>query len=449
MLDKVSKERIKQLKKEKKYNEIFVEFGQKNYKKYVPNKIKREDLSKLKKEGKYEDIYNKYGESIHNSLLIKAMYREIKETQGIRKATAWRIKKGILNTAKALGIYTVLGFSEITLVGALATQMDTIENSIKYESEIEDYDNSISDYANKVNSQDLSDIQVFMKVMDDMWKNIKGYGTPQKDIRGFLELDLATPEGYGVCRNMASDIKEKLNKINPKYNARTITAKMGKDGFYQIADIERNIVETNETVVEESNKQSDNNEELDNFISKIVGNHAVTLVDIPEYNLTVVLDPTNPGIGIYQDGQIKMFNSGKEDGLKFEAKEWSNVAFFQGGIHGIVNTAQDYINSYQKSTLSLEEIEEKFGIEAQNKALKEVREMYKEDIELSKGNKELDKGKSEEKESTNKESDFRESLKVDIDGIEENLQEVSKDELKENRNNQEKSEAIEEKEEIE
>ncbi len=35
MLDKVSKERIKQLKKEKKYNEIFVEFGQKNYKKYV------------------------------------------------------------------------------------------------------------------------------------------------------------------------------------------------------------------------------------------------------------------------------------------------------------------------------------------------------------------------------------------------------------------------------
>ena len=48
--------------------------------------------------------------------------------------------------------------------------------------------------------------------------------------------------------------------------------------------------------------------------------------------------------------------------------------------------------------------------------------MYKEDIELSKGNKELDKGKSEEKESTNKESDFRESLKVDIDGKEENLQ---------------------------
>ena len=34
----------------------------------------------------------------------------------------------------------------------------------------------------------------------------------------------------------------------------------------------------------------------------------VTLVDVPSDELTVVLDPTNPGIGIYKDGKIIMFN---------------------------------------------------------------------------------------------------------------------------------------------
>lgn len=423
MIDKISKERIKELKKDKKYNEIYIEFGMEAYNKYVPEKIRKADLKKLKQEGKYEDIYNKYGEAKYNAVLTNAMYKEIKETKGTLKAILYKTGQKISATAKKLGFTTAFSFLSLSSILALGTESTIKENAVKYESEIEDYNTNISNYADKVNSKELNDVQVFMKVMDDMWGNIKGYATPQKDITGFLELDLADEEGYGVCRNMANDVAKKLNEINPEYNARAILVKIGENGYYKMADIERTIIETNDTVAEEekqNNEENEQNDILDNVVSEIVGNHMVTLVDISKYNLTLVLDPTNPGIGIYRDGQIIMLNSAKENGLEFEAKEYMNAVGFKGGIDGIVNTTQDYLNSYKKPTLSFEEIEEKFGLEAQNTALKEVREMFKEDIKISKENEENSNEISEEKEIINEEKSFRESLKVDLDMQESN-----------------------------
>ena len=125
----------------------------------------------------------------------------------------------------------------------------------------------------------LSDIQIFMKVMDDMWGSIQGYKTPEKDIHGFLELDLANEDGYGVCRNMASDVARKLQEINPDYNARTIAVYI-EDGF-KIADIERTVLETNETVQEDSSEEQEQNSII-SAIQNFVGNHMVTLVDVKE-----------------------------------------------------------------------------------------------------------------------------------------------------------------------
>ncbi len=193
---------------------------------------------------------------------------------------------------------------------------------------------------------------------------------------------------------MASDVAKKLNAINPEYNARTIVAKMEDSGSYKIANIDRNIIQTNSTVVakiKEDKKESKLNNISQNIAENILGNHMVTLVDLNQYNLTLVLDPTNPGIGIYKNGQIIMLNSADENGLKFESKEYVSAVFHKGGIDGITNTIGDYIQSYKHPKLSLEEIEEKFGLEAQNKALDEVRTM---------------------KESQTKENTFKENLKV-------------------------------------
>ena len=68
-----------------------------------------------------------------------------------------------------------------------------------------------------------------------------------------------------------------------------------------------------------------------------------------------------------------MLNSGKENGLDFYAKEYSTATFFKGGIKGFENVAEDYIRSFKKSNLTSQEIENKYGLNAQNQALIDVR----------------------------------------------------------------------------
>ena len=250
-MDKISKDKIKKLKSEQKYDEIFAEFGSKVYVKNTPKKIKKAELKKLKKERRYEDIFNKYGEEEYNKILAKSMYEEIKEIGGFRKAFLWRLKRIALRGA-SLSLATAARFSTLLPMSNSKTYED---NAIEYAAEIEAYNEKIDDYASHVNSMNLSDIQIFMKVMDDMWKGIQGYKEPEKDISGFLELDLATEEGYGVCRNMASDIARKLQEINPDYNARTIV--VYSNGAYKIADIHRNVIQDNETVMDEGEEQEE------------------------------------------------------------------------------------------------------------------------------------------------------------------------------------------------
>ena len=56
---------------------------------------------------------------------------------------------------------------------------------------------------------------------------------------------------------MASDVARKLNEIDKKYNARTLNVAMGENGKYQLANIQRTVLEENPTVVEEaSNTQN-------------------------------------------------------------------------------------------------------------------------------------------------------------------------------------------------
>jgi len=378
-MDKETKEQIKKLLSEEKYDEIFREFGQEAYKKYVPNKYRKNDLKKLKKEGKFFDIENKYGEKEYKKSLVTAMYREIRDAQGTGVAVLWRVKQGFLNVAKKTGIYSLL--ASMALAGTLSglTSADIKENSEKYAEDIKEYNDNIEKYAEEFSEKDLSDIQIFMKVMDDMWGNIKGYKSPEKNISGFLELDLADEEGYGVCRNMASDVAKKLNAINPKYNARTITVKSNLS--YRMADIDINILESNETVADSNTTEQSfsENSEIMKTLQKFMGDHMVTLVDVPQDNLTIVLDPTNPGIGVYKDGRIIMLNSPRDEGKGLAVSEPTEIATaisVRGGLDGLGTTISDYNKSFGKIKFSFEELITKYGLEAQNKALEEVRKMY-------------------------------------------------------------------------
>ena len=405
-MNKEDKLRIKELKKEKRYNEIYAEFGQKAYLKNMPSKIQRKELRKLSKEGKFIDIYNKYGEEKYNNYLAKAEYRERKDAKGKFSAIIWDIKRrlGIVSLSTTLAAGTLGSLA----TGALLEYTDnqSKENAIKYASEIEAYNNKINEYAKEVQSMNLTDVQVFMKVTDDMWGSIKGYKSPEKDLRGYLELDLADEDGYGVCRNMASDVARKLNAINPEYNARTMTVYVGEDGWHHVANVKRNIIEENNTVAEEKNEEEkdtteDVTEKFD--FTKYTGNHEVTLIDIKEDNLILVLDPTNPGIGIYKDGDILMLD-GKDNLVSFDSKEYTEAVAIRGGLEGLDNTIVDYIRSFGNSKVDIEEIRNRYGIEAQNRALEEVRQM-----------------------SLSQQDKFRDEYKVDVNQIDNELDKIEQE----------------------
>ena len=99
----------------------------------------------------------------------------------------------------------------------------------------------------------------------------------------------------------------------------------------------------------------------------------VTLVDVPKDNIIIVIDPTNPSLGIYTNGNIKMFNSTKKDGLKYEPRKISEF-FTSNGYDEVTEFLEDYANSFQWASISKKSIEEKYGLEAQNQALKDIRE---------------------------------------------------------------------------
>ena len=201
-MDKIVKKEVKRLLKEKNYNEIFEKFGSKVYKDNVPFFYQYKEKRKLVKEGKYFDIASKYGLKTYKKYLDKVRYNEIKGEKGLASALLFKLKSSTRNFITALGLVTAISAPALDAGFAISFGNDIKENSIEYQKEIEENDKRIAEYAREVKGLNLdNDVQVIMKVMDDMWSNIQGYKNPEKNIWGFLELDLSSKEGYGVCRN--------------------------------------------------------------------------------------------------------------------------------------------------------------------------------------------------------------------------------------------------------
>lgn len=377
-LNKEQKEVIKKLKNEKKYDDIFTLYGQTVYLFNTPEKYMKKDIKKLLKNGNFEDIYSKYGASRYNGYLPKMEAIDIyMETKKYGKSFLSRTKNAFMKKVLSITTTGAIAFNSVPLVMfPIMADAQLKENARTYSEEIISYNARVTDYAKQFENLGLTDIQVIMKVMDDMWKDIKGYGTPQKDIIGFYRLDFLEPGGVGVCRNMADDVAAKLNVINPSYNARTLTVIADLEKNYQIANIQRNVYNPNSTVVGSSNTQADEDVqenglegELTKFSESAFGNHKVVIMDVPNENLNLIVDPTNPSIGIFTNGKIYMFST--EDGTGISNPYYSQ--FFDGYASQL-----DYENKVRNSynyQINIEELREKWGIEAENKALNEAREI--------------------------------------------------------------------------
>ena len=169
-MDKISREEIKKLKKEKNYEEIFQKYGQKEYINNTPSSYIKKDLKKMSKEGRYMDIYYKYGRKIYNKYLVQAKAREIREAKGLLSSILFRIGSKTKEIAFGLGLFSALTVPAFTVIGAESTKDYIEEVKTTYAKELEANDNEIERYAQEVRDMGLeNDVQVIMKVMDDMW----------------------------------------------------------------------------------------------------------------------------------------------------------------------------------------------------------------------------------------------------------------------------------------
>lgn len=203
-----------------------------------------------------------------------------------------------------------------------------------------------------------------MKVIYDLWNNINGYGEPQKDLIGCLGLDMTY--GQGVCRNIADDVARKLNFINPDYNAHLIVVQ-----YDNIESVTSVIPFNNQLINQNIIQQSASDSFIDSYnYPEYIGNHAVILMDIPENNVKLIVDPTNPSLGVYVDGEIHLFN-------KVNGNNSSITRNFLGdtlvnGFDGFTYPIEYFDSCDNDCTLTFEELDNLYGVDAQFDALAKI-----------------------------------------------------------------------------
>ena len=126
----------------------------------------------------------------------------------------------------------------------------------------------------------------------------------------------------------------------------------------------------------------------------------------------MVVDPTNPALGVYKDGKIHMSFTKTGEGI--EESILGQIILFP---ENIIEVNGAIIKSLITPDLSLEELEQLYGLEAQNKALEELKKIY----EKEGGNKALEILKNsntqnilEQLEFQDPNKQYREKYKIDI-----------------------------------
>lgn len=368
-MNKEDRKIISNLRKNKEYDKIYKLYGQKKYIKVVSPQYQNADIDKLMKEGRYLDIYEKYGEAVYKKYLNAMQKVDVEMEVGLRPGfinylffekckQKLRVTRNVIcGVAVATAIIPSIFFTGMMFENTMNAKINQ-----KYHSkELEEYNNEIKEYANYINSLNLSDLEIIMKVMNDMWNNIDGYkDSDNYDYVGCYRLGLFY-DGYGMCRNMADDFTARMNAINPEYEACNIDA--------NLTGVELNNIKLKLAGLDGASGVAID----DNPDNKIGGNHLVSCLKIKEKDLILVVDPTNPSIGVLKDGKIYMLSSSVQDGL-----ELSPLGNYINGAGEFADFVDKYLDSYD-TDINLDKLINEYGVKAQNEVLDDIIEKYDEE----------------------------------------------------------------------
>lgn len=278
--------------------------------------------------------------------------------------------KKVLNAVGTVVLVTTICFTTLSgiFIHGLKSAYDSEleENTVIYAEQINNYNQYINKYANEIKKLNLDHLQIIMKVMNDIWNEIDGYAVAKDLPTGYFRLTFQE-EGVGVCTSFADDFTARMNAINSEYNARNIIVYMdlNETDNLKIVDIERNILK-----YPEDNSNIEVSEIKVKLLQGILGNHMVSLIDIPNSDITMMIDTTNLLIGVLKNGYIYVLNNNSDKLLDY--KLVSNYAL-AGTSFG--ESFEDYFDSFSLNSGELEVISIEYGLDAQEDALNYIRDL--------------------------------------------------------------------------
>ncbi len=359
--EKTSGKRLKPREKMFYANELAKELG-------VEESISRAPYFLVPRDGKIAPTDKRVmlGHSISSRIKYKKMFKQMADGD---KITIKGFNTKMLKIpSKAKKQMAIKALSTILIGVSLALPIDTlgmkamnVSNALFYAKQIEDYETRMNNYANELRDMNLTDLQLIMKIVDDMHSNIKGYDNPEIDAIGLWRLDAGKSSSTGVCRNMADNVTYILNQVNPNYNARNMFVRMNTSGI-DVADVERKI----------NFEYADSLERQGELAPSFIANHAIVVFDVPNQNYSLVVDPTNPAIGVLADGKIIMLNDMQGE------MTYTPISELTYGIDyhlGIIKNLRNMGEHSTSTDIDIEELRQQWGKDAQNSALQEVREI--------------------------------------------------------------------------
>lgn len=314
-------------------------------------------ISQLLKSKNYDEIYKRYGKFMYKLFETSRISQEVKYEGGKKFDD---LKQIIDVHLKEIFYFCVIYLTYLFLAMPNDVQKD-IKATARNENidRISEYEIYVDDYLESIDFTGLSDLEIFMKLMQYEHQEML-YSTPEQEITGYFRVQML--DGKGVCRNIADDLAYRLNLINPEYNAKMICVNSSYGNWVK-----------NDDKMQIAPDYNFNNEEIDNdnkgleeIKKRLFPNHAVTMINIPGEDYALILDPTNSGIGVISNGKIDMFNSDKEN---YYVTELANALLMGYDIR--FSTELNELKSYFTKH-SLEELNELYGLDAQNEAIKKL-----------------------------------------------------------------------------
>lgn len=314
-------------------------------------------ISQLLKSKNYDEIYKRYGKFMYKLFEISRISQEVKYEGGKNFDD---LKQIIDVHLKEIVYFCIIYLSYLFLAMPNDVQKD-IKATARNENidRISEYERYVDDYLESIDFTGLSDLEIFMKLMQYEHQEML-YGTPEQEITGYYRVQML--DGKGVCRNIADDLAYRLNLINPEYNAKMICVNSSYGNWVKNDDkmqIDPDYNFNNEEIDKD-------NKGLEEIKKRLFPNHAVTMINIPGEDYSLILDPTNSGIGVISNGKIDMFNSDNEN---YYVTELSNALLMGYDIR--FSTELNELKSYFTKH-SLEELNELYGLDAQNEAIKKL-----------------------------------------------------------------------------